>query len=382
MTRVYLDYNATAPVRPEVRDAMMPLLFADPAQGRFGNASSVHWAGQSARKELESARTQLSVLLNRKPSEIIFTSGGTESDNLAILGTVLHGSVTAKRLVISAVEHPAVLAAAQRAEELGIDVERVAVDSEGRLDLAALDRALEKPTTLVSVMAVNNETGVISPIAEVIARSHARGARVHVDAVQAAGRIALPLDADLISISGHKLGAPKGIGVLAFRDTMPLLEQIVGGPQERGRRAGTEPVAHAVGMAVALSLAIDRMNAENARLSPLVARIDACLTGLAGARVVGRSAERAANTTTAVFAGVEGESLLQLLDLAGIAASSGSACSSGSLEPSHVLTAMGFGAAEALAAVRFSLGWATTETDIERLVSLLPGALNQARSPG
>jgi cysteine desulfurase len=376
---VYLDYNATAPIRPEVRDAMLPILFGAPEEGRFGNASSIHWAGQRARKDLEAARSRIAQLLSRKPSEVVFTSGGTEADNLALFGVMMHGAVRAKRLVISAVEHPAVLAAAERCSELGIDVECVPVDREGRLDLDALDRALAKPTALVSVMAVNNETGVVSPIAEVIARAHARGARVHVDAVQAAGRIPLPLDADLISLSGHKLGAPKGIGLLAFRDDVPMLPEIVGGPQERGRRAGTEPVAQAVGMAKALELALERMESERARLSPWIAKIDDCLGKLSGIRIVGRSAERAFNTTTAVFAGVEGDSLLQALDLAGVAASSGSACSSGSLEPSHVLKALGYDDAEALSAVRFSLGWATREAEIERLLAVLPDALDQVR---
>jgi cysteine desulfurase len=360
---IYLDYNASAPVRPEVRDAM--------AEVSFGNASSVHWAGQRARKELEAARTAIARRVARKPSEVIFTSGGTEADNLALLG------VRGDRVLISSVEHPAVLTAADRLRARGVEVELVPVDSEGRLDLFALDRALEKPTVLVSVMAVNNETGVISPIAEVIARSHARGARVHVDAVQAAGRIPLPLEADLIAMSGHKLGGPKGIGVLLVRDDLPLDSLITGGPQERGHRAGTEPVAGAVGMAKALEIALDRMDAERDRLAGLVARVDAGLGALPGARIVGRSAERVANTTTAVFEGVEGESLLQALDLAGIAASSGSACSSGSLEPSHVLKAMGYSDAEALSAVRFSLGWASGASDVDRLLSVLPEALKQ-----
>jgi cysteine desulfurase len=377
--KIYLDYNATAPVRPEVRDAMTPILFGAPAEGSFGNASSVHWAGQRARKELEAARGSIARRMNRKASEIIFTSGGTEADNLALFGVMLHGSVKAKRLIVSAVEHPAVMSAAARLEELGVGVVRVPVDRGGVLDLDALDRALAEPAALVSVMAVNNETGVVSPVEEVIARAHARGARVHVDAVQAAGRIELPLDADLISLSGHKLGAPKGIGVLAARESLPLVSEIVGGPQERGHRAGTEPVALAVGMATALELAMDQREAEAARLSALVRRIDGCLRSLPGVELVG-APHRVANTTTAIFRGVEGDALLMALDLAGVAASSGSACSSGSLSPSHVLLAMGYGGAEALASVRFSLGWATTDSDIDRLLSVLPGVLEGVRS--
>jgi cysteine desulfurase len=370
--RVYFDYNATAPIRPEVRRAIEPILFSDPADGAFGNPSSVHWAGQIARKYLESARTRIAARLARKPSEIIFTSGGSEADNLALFGVALNPRVPHRRVIISAVEHPAVLAAADRLRELGVAIEIIGVDREGRLELDALERALEKPASLISVMAVNNETGVISPIDRVLELAKQRGVFVHVDAVQATGRVALPLAADLYSLSGHKIGAPKGVGVLVKREHVPLRAEIVGGPQERGHRAGTESVVAAEAMATALEVALDHADRENVRLGALREKIDRTIAEIPGARVLGAGAPRVANTTTAVFSGVDGDAILQALDLAGVAASSGSACSSGSLEPSHVLLAMGVPPREALAAVRFSMGFATNEADVETLLRALP----------
>jgi len=378
--RVYFDYNATAPLRPEVRRAIEPILFGDPSEGAFGNPSSIHWAGQAARRHLEAARARVAARLGRKPSGVIFTSGGSEADNLALLGGAMSRRVAHRRVVISTVEHPAVLEAARRLEELGVEVARLPVDAAGRLDLGELERALERPAALVSIMAVNNETGVVSPIDRVIDLARARGAFVHVDAVQAAGRIPLPLAADLFTLSGHKLGAPKGIGALVKREHVPLLPLVVGGPQERGHRAGTEPVASAVAFAAALDAALDEMDREQARLERLRARIDRAIEEIPGARVLGRDAPRVANTTAAVFSGVDGDSVLQALDLEGVAASSGSACSSGSLEPSHVLLAMGVSAAEALSAVRFSMGFATSEADVERLVGVLPRVVASVRT--
>jgi cysteine desulfurase len=228
-------------------------------------------------------------------------------------------------------------------------------------------------------MAVNNETGVVSAIDEVIALAHARGAWVHVDAVQGAGRIALPVEADLISISAHKLGGLKGTGALITRDAVPLQPSIVGGPQERGKRAGTEPVAGVVALKTALEIAEREREREATRLGALRARIDQCLSEIPGTRIVGGGAPRVSGTTTAIFDAVEGDSLLQALDLEGIAASSGSACSSGSLEPSHVLIAMGLDRNAALSAVRFSMGWSTRHADVDRLVELLPALVARVR---
>jgi cysteine desulfurase len=379
--RVYLDYNATAPVRPEVQAAVTPLLFGEPAAGAFGNASSIHWAGRAARKHLERARATVATRFARKASEVLFTSGGTEADNLALFGVLLHPAEKRKRLVVSAVEHPAVLAAAHRLRELGVEVVTIPVDGDGRLDLDALEAALRVPTALVSVMAVNNETGVCAPVAEVVRRARAAGAWVHVDAVQAAGRLPLPVEADLIALSGHKLGALKGSGALVIRDQIPLRAEVVGGPQERGRRAGTEPVPQAVALATALELAEVEREHEAARLGALRDALEAALLAIPHTRILGRGAPRIAGTVAAVFPGLEGDSLLQALDLAGFAASSGSACSSGSLEPSHVLLAMGVPREEALGAVRFSLGWGSQPCDVTQLVETLPDLVAQLRGP-
>lgn len=375
--KVYLDYNATAPIREETRRAMEPLLFGAIEAGAFGNASSIHWAGREARKHLERARTKIAELVQRKPSEIVFTSGATEADNLALRGILAKSS--ARRLIISAVEHPAVIETAAFLEREGVEVDRVAVDAEGRLDLAALDRALSRPAALISIMAVNNETGVISPIEEVLDRAKKAGVLTHVDAVQAAGRIPLPLDADLISLSAHKVGGPKGIGALITRATLPIEPLLFGGPQERGHRGGTEAVPLAAGFAAALEKALADRDQENTRLAAIRERIDRGLAAIEGVRVLGANARRVANTTTALFSGVEAETLLHALDLEGVAASSGSACASGSLEPSHVLLAMGVPKNEALSAVRFSLGWASRIDDANRLIEVLPPLVRRAR---
>lgn len=373
---IYLDYNATAPLRPEVRDWLKEAL----ETGLFGNPSSIHWAGRRARKYLEDARGRVARLTGRKPSEIVFTSGGTEADNLALRGRLLAPGPTPPRLLISAAEHPAVLEPARRLAAEGVEVELLPVDAHGRLDLEAFERALVRPARLVSVMAVNNETGVVSPLAEVVRLAHARGAEVHVDAVQAAGKLPLPLEAELLSLSGHKLGAPPGVGVLITREAAAPRAELLGGPQERGRRAGTESFVLATAMAIALERAEASRAAEHDRLLALRGRLEAGLRSLPGVRIAGEDAPRAPGTTTALFHGVEGDALLQALDLAGVAASSGSACSSGSVEPSHVLLAMGLSPEEAKSAVRFSTGFGTTEAEIDETLALLPALLGPLRS--
>lgn len=377
MRRVYLDHNATTPVRPELREALAPLIFAGPEDERFGNASSVHWAGQRARRELEQARAELAQAFTRRPSDVIFTSGGTEADNLALFGVLTHRAVTRPRLLVSQVEHPAVMAGADTLARAGVDVVKLPVDGAGQLDLGALELALQTPTTLVSVMAVNNETGIISPMPEVLDRVHAAGALLHVDAVQAVGRLPLDAGPDLITISGHKLGGLKGVGALIIREGVQLAPGTLGGPQERGHRAGTEPVALAVSLAHALRAAEADRPGLSLRWAALRDRIDRALEGLPGVRVLG--GPRVSNTTCAVLSGVDGEVVLQGLDLEGIAASSGSACSSGSLEPSHVLRAMGISPEEALSALRFSLGWSSAEADVDRLIEVLPGVIRRAQ---
>lgn len=377
--KIYLDYNATAPVLPAVRAAVEPILFDTPT-APTGNPSSIHWAGQAAKKRLEEARAQVARLCGRRPSEVIFTSGGTEADHLALFGVLLHPAQKHRRLLISAVEHPAVRAAAAALRQKhGVQVVELPVDPDGQLDLLALEAALQLPTGLVSVMAVNNETGIVSPLSGIAERVKAAGALLHVDAVQAIGRVPLP-EADLLSFSGHKLGGLPGAGVLLTRQPIPLEEQLLGGPQERGRRAGTEALGPIVGLAVALDHALLHQADEMKRLGALRDQLEGALQELPGVQRVGAHAPRVASTSTALFEGVDGDALLQALDLEGIAASSGSACSSGSLEPSHVLLAMGVAPRAALAAVRFSMGWGTTPAEIDALCRVLPRALAQVRA--
>ena len=377
--KIYLDYNATSPVLPAVRAAVEPILFDSP-QAPTGNPSSIHWAGQNAKRKLEEARAQVARAFGRKPSEVIFTSGGTEADHLALFGVLLHPTQKHRRLLISAVEHPAVRAAAAALQQRhGVQVVELPVDAQGQLDLLALEAALQIPTGLVSVMAVNNETGIVSPLPAITERVKRAGALLHVDAVQAIGRVPLP-EVDLLSFSGHKLGGLPGAGVLLTKQPIPLQEQLHGGPQERGRRAGTEALAPIVGLAVALTHALSRQTIEMERLQVLRDRLEDTLRELPGVERVGARAPRVASTSTALFEGVDGDALLQALDLEGIAASSGSACSSGSLEPSHVLLAMGVPPRSALAAVRFSLGWGTTAAEIDTLCQVLPRALAQVRA--
>ena len=359
-------------MRPAVRAAVEPLLFGAPEP--LGNPSSIHWAGRQAKRHLEAARRRVALHFDRKPSEVIFTSGGSEADNLALRGVLHCGG----RLALSTVEHPAVRNTAAALHDVPVFV--IGVDGEGRLDLDALDRALSRGVDLVSVMAVNNETGVVHDIDAVVARAHAAGVRVHVDAVQSVGRLPPPSAADLISISGHKLGGLPGAGALIIRQGLPLAPMITGGAQERGRRAGTEPVAAIVALAEALDAAQASRAAEATRLAPLTGKLERALQALDGVRILGAGATRVPGVSTALFEGVEGESLLIALDLAGVAASTGSACASGSLEPSHVLLAMGVPSGEALAAVRFSMGWATTEAEVDAVIAVLPTLLEQVRA--
>ncbi len=378
MDRVYLDHNATSPVRPEVRAAVEPLLFGPSDAGGFGNASSVHWAGQAARRHLEGARTRVAAVLGRRPGEVVFTSGGTEADNLALDGVL---GRRAGQLVLSAVEHPAVRAAADRWSKQGREVVEIPAGPDGSLDLDALARHLDRPTALVSVMAVNNETGYVHDLGAVRACVAGR-APLHVDAVQAAGRLdPAAFDADLVVVSGHKIGGLPGAGALIVRDGLGLDPSVVGGPQERGRRAGTESVAAAVGLAVALERAEAEREVQGSRLGALRDELERALRALPGATVLDRGPRVAAVSCT-VFEGIDGEALLQALDLEGVAASSGSACSSGSLEPSPVLLALGYSPPLARSAVRFSLGPSTTAADIRRVTAILPALHARAVEAG
>jgi len=351
---VYMDHNATTAVRPAVKDALIQALELT------GNPSSVHGAGRGVRKLVEDAREQVAALVGAMPAGVVFTSGGTEANNLAIPGA------GTRRVLVSAVEHVSVLKSVAAPEI-------IAVDSKGLIDLGALDAALEvnQEAALVSVMLANNETGVIQPVAEVSSLAKKHGALFHCDAVQAAGKIVIDMKAlgiDMLTLSAHKIGGPQGIGALVLADDQTLSPIIRGGGQERSRRAGTENLPGIVGFGVAAAEALKNLSVF-ADVRDWRDRIEAELSRHQGVCIFGASVSRLANTTCLTMPGVEAEHQLIALDLAGIAVSAGSACSSGKVEPSHVLAAMGIEADEAATAIRVSLGWNTTEHDIERFLS-------------
>jgi cysteine desulfurase len=351
---VYMDYNATAPVRPEAAAAVAEAL------SQVGNASSVHSFGRLARGRIETAREQVAALVGARPEQVVFTSGGTEANNLALAG------VDRPRLLVSAGEHDSVLQAAPRAE-------RIALESQGRLDLGMLSRLLaaDRRPALISVMIANNETGIVQPLAEVVALARTQGALVHSDAVQAAGKIPLDLTAlgvDLLSLSAHKLGGPQGVGALVVADRVALQPLMRGGGQERSRRGGTENVAGVAGFGAAAEAATRDLDAV-ARLSALRDRLERDLCRLAPeARVFGAGAPRLPNTSCFAVPGLSGETQVMALDLAGVAVSAGSACSSGRVQASHVLRAMGAREEEAASAIRVSLGWRSEAGDVDRFL--------------
>ena len=380
---IYLDANATTPLHPAVREAMLPLLGE-----LFGNPSSVHSEGQRARAAVDRAREPCAQALGVLPTELVFTSGGTEAAQLALLG-VARAALDARgpgarpplRVVTTAVEHACIAGACEELERLGVEVVRVPVDGEGRLDLAALDAALAPGALLCSVMAANNETGVLFPLPEIGARCRARGVLLHTDAVQLAGKGPLAvafLGVDLLSLSAHKLEGPKGAGLLWARRGLRLRALQPGGHQERGRRGGTENAAGIAGLGAALARS-GELAASAPRLASLRDRLEQAVTAIPGARVLGAGAPRIANTLCAVFEGCEGETLLVALDLAGIAVSCGSACSSGTLEASPVLLAMGVPRALARGAVRFSLWSGNTSAEVDRVCALLPEVIARVR---
>jgi cysteine desulfurase len=379
--RIYLDHNATTPLDPAAREAMLPFLGEV-----FGNASSVHQAGRAARAAVEEARRQVAALCGARPEEVIFTSGGTEADNLAVRAG-LRAAVEAGRaphLVTSPVEHPAVgeCAAALAAE--GVEVTILPVDGWGRLDPDALRRAVRPDTALVSCQWANHELGNLYPIEALCAVAHERGALFHCDAVQAAGKVAIkmgPDGPDLLSVSAHKLYGPKGAGAVCARRDLRLAPILAGGHQERGRRPGTENVAALVGFGVAAGRARERLATDAAHLATLRARLEAALLALPGAWRNGDPdpAARVPGTLNVGFEGALGEVVLINLDLAGICVSTGAACSSGSLEPSPVLLALGQSAEQAHAAVRFSLGRGTTAAEIDEVAAMMPAILERAR---
>lgn len=377
---VYLDHAASTPLRPEVLDAMQPYLTE-----HFGNASSPHGAGRRARLGLDEARETVARLLGAKPREIVFTGGGTEADNLAIKGAAWAASARGRELVISSVEHKAVTQSAAVMERFGFAVTWLSVDRYGTVDPAAVESAIRDHTALVSVMYANNEVGTVQPVAEIGAICRARKALFHVDAIQAAGYLALDVDAlgaDLLSLSAHKVNGPKGVGALFVRQGTPLLTQLSGGSQERQRRAGTENVAGIVGFARALELAQQERVTEAARLTQLRDRLIAELTALPGVQLTGHPTERLPNNASFVVDGLEGGDLVAALDLEGIAASTGSACTTGAADPSHVLLAMGIQPAAAHGSLRLTLGHGSSEEDVRLTVEAMGRVLERVRGAG
>jgi cysteine desulfurase len=375
---IYLDHSATTPVRPEVLEAMLPW-FAE----RFGNAGSIHASGRAARAAVDRAREQVATLINADPREVFFTSGGTEADNLAIRGVLAAG--TRRRVIVSAVEHHAVLHAADYIRRYdGADVVVAGVDASGRVDPDEVAAQITGDTAVVSVMHANNETGVVQPVDRIAAVCAERGVPFHTDAVQSAGRIPLDVQAvpvGLVALSAHKLYGPKGIGACYIRKGVTIVPQAVGGAQERGRRAGTENVPAIVGFGVACELARAELAREAERLARLRDRLETgILAATPDARVNGARDARLPHVLNVGFPGADGESLILALDMEGIAVSSGSACTAGSLDPSHVLLAMGQSHADAQSALRFSLGRANTDADIDRVLALLPQVVGRVRA--
>jgi cysteine desulfurase len=412
MNRVYLDFNATTPVEPAVLDSMLPYFSAE-----FANAASIHTPGQKARAAVETAREQIASLIGARPQEIIFTSGGTESDNHAIFGAVnallsgafpgsgQHDTAPPRRAVIShlkhiitsTLEHEAVLNACEALEKQGVSVTYLPADRSGRIDPESVRRAIQAGrgdpnfpkntvpplTSLISIMHANNELGTLQPLEEIGRIAAEADVCFHTDAVQSAGKVAIDvndLQVDLLSLSGHKFYAPKGVGALYVRSGTRLRQLLYGGHHQRGFRPGTENVAGIVGLGKAAEIARQSLVEDAQRVSALRDKLEhGILRRVPHARVNGGAAPRTPNTTNLVFPGIEGEALQIALDLKGLACSTGAACSSGAVEPSHVLTAIGLPPEEARASLRFSLGRHTTEREIEFALQVIPAAVEQLR---
>jgi cysteine desulfurase len=376
---VYLDHAATTPLRREVLERMLPLLESD-----FGNPSSPHTIGRRARAHLDEARERLAAGLNAEPREIIFTSSGTEAINLALKGVAWSGKARGNRIVTSAAEHHAVLHALGHLEKFGFEIVRLPVDRYGRVDPEHLVREINERTTLVSLLLANNEVGTVQPMGDLVrvVRSHP-GVALHLDAVAGAPHIALDvraLDVDLLSLSAHKLEGPKGAGALFMRKGTVILPQIQGGAQERYRRAGTENVAGAVGMAAAFELAAGERSEVTTRLAAQRDRLRDAVLGVPGVELTGHPRRRLPGHLSIIARDVTGEAMVSALDLEGVCASVGSACTTGSLEPSHVLTAMGYPDDEARGSLRLTLGRTTTEDDIERAIRIVPSTIARLRA--
>ena len=378
MRRVYLDNNATTRVDPLVLEAMSPHFLQD-----FGNASSIHEFGQQAREAVETARQAIADLIGGQPKEIVFTSGGTESDNTAIRGVAAAHSGKGRHLITTTTEHPAVLRTMEQLEEEGFEVTYLPVDHQGLIRLEDLHAAVREDTILVSIMHANNETGSIQDLRAVGEFARKKGVLFHSDAVQSAGKIPLDvsdLGVDLLSLSGHKIHGPKGAGALYIRQGVEMKSLLLGGSHERGRRGGTENVPGIVGLGKAATLAREGLGDFNLRVRSLRDRLETeLMERISQTRINGSTIRRMPHTTNLSFRGVEGEALLISLDLQGIAVSTGAACSSGSLEPSHVLKAMGFRNRRVESALRLSLSRMTTEEEITTALDVIPGTVQRMR---
>jgi cysteine desulfurase len=382
--RVYFDYNATTPLSPESTDAVVRA-----TQEVFGNASSVHHFGQQAKATMDDARSAVAALINADPSEIVFTSGGTESDNFAIRGVAaiheaLEGPAGRRHLIASAIEHEAVLNTLRALARRGWKTTLLSVDASGIVAPDRLREAITTDTAIVSVMHANNEIGTIQPIGALAAIAHEHGALMHTDAVQSAGKIPVDVRAlgvDLLSLSAHKFNGPKGAGAIWIKRGTRLQPTMTGGKHERNRRAGTENVPAIAGLGVAARLAMGKLSSEAVRVSALRDRLEAgILRGVPGTAVNGAPGSRVPNTTNISFDRVEAESLLIALDLEGVAVSTGSACSSGTLEPSHVLKAMGLPTHRTQNSLRFSLGMFSTQEEVDFVIDVIPRLVEKLRN--
>lgn len=379
MHSVYLDYNATTPLRPEVLEAMLPYL-----RESFGNPSSAHWAGRQAKRGLEDAREQVAAFLHARPAEVLFTSGGTESNNLALQGILKAAHKPTPHIITTAIEHSSILEPLRVLATEGVAVTTLPVDQEGTVNIERLRTALTSDTALVSIGLANHEIGTIQCIAELSQVTKEHGVPLHVDAVQAAGKLPLDvhqLNVDLLSLSAHKISGPKGIGALYVRKGLSLHPLMSGGAQEREKRPGTENVAAAVGFGVAAACAAREIESTAAHCLQLTQQLwEGIQTNIPQVALNGSVSQRLANTLNVWFIGAAGEGLMMGLDLAGVAVSTGSACAAGSIEPSHVLRALGRDEIAAKSALRFSVGKDTTEQEIEHVLNVLPDVVKRVRA--
>ena len=377
MKRIYLDNAATTAVHPQVIEKMLPYFTEC-----YGNASSVHFVGRDARKALEESRRRVAAVLNCKPQEIYFTSGGTESDNWALKGAAFANRKKGNHIITSAIEHHAILHTCEFLEKQGFEITYVPVDEFGRVNPADVENAIKDTTILISVMAANNEIGTLQPIKEIAEIAHAHKVLFHTDAVQAIGAVKIDVQeigCDMLSLSAHKFHGPKGVGVLYARRGFPLTNLIDGGAQERGKRAGTENIAGICGLAAALKDSCDHMDENMPKVAALRDKLIAGLSQIPHCALNGDPVNRLPGTVSFCFEGIEGESLLLLLDMKGVAASSGSACTSGSLDPSHVLLAIGRVHDVAHGSLRLSLCEYNTEEEVDHILTVVPEVVSYLR---